>query len=230
MDRDAPISEVENGPIRILIAEDHAVVRQALSIMLGMESDVTVVGEAVDGEQAVALCQELDPDLVLMDVRMERMDGVEATRRIREICPDTSILILTGFGDEEILLQAVEAGAHGFLLKDASNEEVVEAIHRLVKGESLVTPSMLRRLLDEIAHRHEEPHPVHDKLTPREMEVLQALARGLRNEDIARELVISEKTVKTHLTSVFSKLQVEGGENLALLARSLLPQLARLSL
>lgn len=134
------MSEVENGPIRILIAEDHAVVRQALSVMLGMESDVTVVGEAVDGEQAVALCQELDPDLVLMDVRMERMDGVEATRILRGICPDTSILILTGFGDEEILLQAVEAGAHGFLLKDASSEELVEAIHRLVKGESLVTP------------------------------------------------------------------------------------------
>ena len=204
------MSVEENGPIRILIAEDHAVVRQALSVMLGMESDVMVVGEAVDGEQAVTLCQEVDPDLVLMDVRMARMDGVEATRRIREKCPDTNILILTGFGDEEILLQAVEAGAHGFLLKDASNDEVVEAIHRLVKGESLVTPSMLRRLLDEIAHRHEELQPTHDQLTPREMEVLQALARGLRNEDIARELVISEKTVKTHLTSIFSKLQVEG--------------------
>ena len=204
------MGEEVNGPIRILIAEDHAVVRQALSVMLGMESDVTVVGEAVDGEQAITLCQEVDPDLVLMDVRMARMDGVEATRRIREICPDTAILILTGFGDEDILLKAVEAGAHGFLLKDASNDEVVEAIHRLVKGESLVTPSMLRRLLDEIAHRHEESHPSHNQLTPREMEVLQALARGLRNEDIARELVISEKTVKTHLTSIFSKLQVEG--------------------
>lgn len=204
------MSETENGPIRILIAEDHAVVRQALSVMLGMESDVTVVGEAVDGEQAITLCQELNPDLVLMDVRMERMDGVEATRKLRGICPDTAILILTGFGDEQILLQAVEAGAHGFLLKDASSEELLEAIHRLVKGESLVTPSLLRRLLDEIAHRHEEPHPVHNQLTPREKEVLQALARGLRNEDIARELVISEKTVKTHLTSIFSKLQVEG--------------------
>jgi DNA-binding NarL/FixJ family response regulator len=204
------MSDPDYSPIRIVIAEDHAVVRQALRVMLEMEPDVTVVGEAVDGAEAVELTREENPDLAILDVRMEGMDGVEATRRIREFSPKTAILILTGFGDEDVLLEAVEAGAHGFLLKDATHDELLEAIRRLVRGESLVTPSMLRRLLDEIAHRQEFPQAAHDRLTPREMEVLKALARGLRNEDIARELVISEKTVKTHLTSIFSKLQVEG--------------------
>jgi DNA-binding NarL/FixJ family response regulator len=204
------MSETENALIRIVIAEDHSVVRQALRVMLEMEPDVTVVGEAVDGKDAIKLTKELEPDLVVLDVRMQGMDGVEATRRIRDQFPRIAILILTGFGDEEILLKAVEAGAHGFLLKDATHEELLDAIRRLVKGESLVTPSLLRRLLDEFAHRHEEPHPAPDQLTPREREVLQALARGLRNEEIARELVISEKTVKTHLTSIFGKLHVEG--------------------
>ena len=204
------MSEKEYTPIRIVIAEDHSVVRQALRIVLEMEPDVTVVGEAVDGEKAIKLTEELEPDLVVLDVRMQGMDGVEATRRIREQFPNIAILILTGFGDENILLQAVEAGAHGFLLKDATHEELLDAIRRLVKGESLVTPSLLRRLLDEFTHRHEEPHAAHGHLTPREKEVLQALARGLRNEEIARELVISEKTVKTHLTSIFGKLHVNG--------------------
>jgi DNA-binding NarL/FixJ family response regulator len=204
------MSETEYAPIRIVIAEDHAVVRQALRVMLEMEPDVTVVGEAVDGEEAAKLTEEHKPDLVVLDVRMEGMDGVEATRKIRKQNPETAILILTGFGDEDILVNAVEAGAHGFLLKDATHDELLDAIRRLVKGESLITPSLLRRLLDEFVHRQEEPRPAHNQLTPRETEVLQALARGLRNEEIARELVISEKTVKSHLTHIFGKLQVEG--------------------
>ena len=200
----------KSNPIRVLIAEDHAVVRESLRVMLEMDAGVLVVGEAVDGQQAVDLTLQLKPDLVLMDVRMEGMDGVCATRRLREICPDTPVLILTGFGGDEILVKAVEAGARGFLLKDATATELKDAIHRVVNGESLVTPSLLRTLLDEFAQRGRTAPPAPMNLTPREREVLRALARGLNNEDIARELVISEKTVKTHLGHIFSKLHVEG--------------------
>jgi DNA-binding NarL/FixJ family response regulator len=198
------------GLIRVVIAEDHAVVRQSLRVMLEIDAGVSVVGEAVDGQQAVDLTLQLKPDLVLMDVRMEGMDGVSATRRLREISPDTPVLILTGFGEDEILVKAVEAGARGFLLKDATATELKDAIHRVVNGESLVTPSLLRRLLDEFAQRGRTAPPAPMNLTPREREVLRALARGLSNEDIAQELVISEKTVKTHLGRIFSKLHVEG--------------------
>ncbi|MDK1045996.1 MAG: response regulator transcription factor, partial [Anaerolineales bacterium] len=143
-----------NGqPIRILIAEDHAIVRQSVKIMLEMEPEFIVVGEAEDGEQALELAGKVDPDLVLMDIRMEGMDGVEATRKLRERLPSIGVLILTGFGDDAILLQAVEAGAHGFLLKDATAEELKKAILRVVAGESHMTPSLLRKLLDELAIR-----------------------------------------------------------------------------
>jgi len=145
-----------------------------------------------------------------MDIRMEGMDGVEATRRLKEVEPDVPVLILTGFSEDQILLKAVEAGAQGFLLKDATATEVKDAIRRVVNGESLVTPSLLRKLLEEFSQRSKETHPAHSDLTPREMEVLLAVAQGKSNEEIARALVISEKTVKTHLGKVFSKLQVEG--------------------
>ncbi len=196
--------------IRIVIAEDHAVVRRALVVMLGTHPDLSVVGEATNGEEAVALAKELAPDVVILDVRMEGMDGVEATRLLQEACPEVAILILTGFDDVDILRASVEAGAHGFLLKDATEEELLEAIRRLVKGESLITPRLLRSFLADVSERQEGSQPTRAELTPRELEVLEALTRGLRNEDIARELVISEKTVKCHLTSIFAKLQVEG--------------------
>jgi DNA-binding NarL/FixJ family response regulator len=202
--------EAKEHPLRLLIAEDHVVVRQALRVMLEMEPDLEVVGEAPNGEQALSLAHELKPDLVLMDIRMEGMDGVEATRRLRQELPHVGVLVLTGYGEDAVLLKAVEAGAHGFLLKDASAAEVKEAIQRVVRGESLVTPSLLRRLLNEFSQREREIQPAHADLTPRELEVLEALAQGLSNEEIAKELVISEKTVKTHLGNIFSKLHVEG--------------------
>ncbi len=204
------MSSPNGQPVRILIAEDHAVVRQSVRVMLEMEPEFVVVGEAEDGQQALDLSEKVDPDLILMDIRMDGMDGVEATRILRERSPSIGILILTGFGDDAVLLQAVEAGAHGFLLKDASAEELKKAILRVVAGESHMTPALLRKLLDELATREELPHPAHSELTPREHEVLEALARGLSNEEIANELVISEKTVKTHLGSIFGKLHVDG--------------------
>jgi DNA-binding NarL/FixJ family response regulator len=200
----------EGRRLRIVIADDHAVVRQSLRLMLEMEREVDVVGEAADGAQAVSMAQELHPDLVLMDIRMEGMDGVEATRRLKEVEPGLPVLVLTGFGEDRILLDAVEAGAQGFLLKDATSGEVKDAIRRVVNGESLVTPSLLRKLLEEFSQRGRESKPAHSELTPREMEVLLAVAQGKSNEEIARALVISEKTVKTHLGKIFSKLQVDG--------------------
>jgi DNA-binding NarL/FixJ family response regulator len=206
------MSEVSEGskPIRIVIADDHAVVRQSLRLMLEMDDEVKVVGEASDGAEAITIAQELHPDLVLMDIRMEGMDGVQATRRLKELEPDLPVLVLTGFGEDHIVLDAVEAGAQGFLLKDATSAEVKDAIYRVVNGESLVTPSLLRKLLEEFSQRGKEARPPHSELTPREMEVLLAVAKGMSNEEIARALVISEKTVKTHLGKIFSKLQVGG--------------------
>ncbi len=195
---------------RIIIADDHLVVREAIRVMLEMEPEFEVVGEASDGKRALELAAQLEPDLVLMDIRMEGMDGVEATRLLRQSQPKLGVLILTGFGDDEVLLNAVEAGAQGFLLKDASADEVKSAILRVVQGESHMTPSLLRKLLDELAQREQRPEPAHSELTPREKEVLLALSRGLSNDEIAKELVISEKTVKTHLGSIFGKLQVGG--------------------
>jgi len=207
---------MNDKPYRIVIADDHLVVREAIRVMLEMEPEFEVVGEASNGMQALELAAQFEPDLVLMDIRMEGMDGVEATRLLRHQHPNVGVLILTGFGDDEVLLNAVEAGAQGFLLKDASADEVKSAILRVVQGESHMTPSLLRKLLDELAQREQRPDPAHSELTPREKEVLLALSRGLSNDEIAKELVISEKTVKTHLGSIFGKLQV-GGRDQAML-------------
>ena len=195
---------------RILLADDHSVVREAMRVMLEMDPEFQVVGEASDGQEALDLTAHQKPDLVLMDIRMDGMDGVEATRLLRERHPEVEVLILTGHGEDSELLDAVEAGARGFLLKDASSDEVKRAIHRVVAGESHMTPALLRQFMEDLVARDRRPQPAHNTLTPREREVLEALARGLSNEAIGRELVISEKTVKTHLGSIFGKLQVDG--------------------
>jgi len=200
--------EHDPQPIRVLLAEDHEMVREAMRIMLELEPSVEVVGEAANGEEALSLSQSLNPDLVLMDIRMGGMDGVEATRRMSAICPEIPVLILTGFAEDRYLLQAVEAGARGFMLKDATQDELIDAIIRVAGGESLVSPSLLRRLLEMFARRDGEGRKLQDDLTPREMEVLQSLAKGLTNERIANELSISKKTVKTWQAG--SRVQVPG--------------------
>jgi len=194
--------------IRVLIADDHPIVREGLRTILGFQEGIEVVGEASDGLEAVDLAQKLLPEVVLMDIRMSKLNGVEATRRIKAHNPQIGVIVLTNYDDDRYVFEGVEAGASGYLLKDISSDELSEAIHRVARGESLMAPSVLRKVLDEFAHRAEEREPPHEGLTPRELEVLQALARGLKNEEIAKELFITGKTVKSHLGSIFSKLGV----------------------
>lgn len=197
--------------IRVLIADDQAMIRSGLRMILETESNITVVGEAADGDDAVQLARRARPDVVLMDVRMPRMDGIEATQAI---CAEPSaprVLILTTFDLDDYVYAALRAGASGFLLKDAPAEQLVEAIRVVAEGDALLAPSVTRRLIDELARR-----PSLDSgavagvadLTDRELDVLRLVARGLSNAEIATELFLGEATVKTHLGRVFAKLQV----------------------
>lgn len=194
--------------IRVLIADDHPIVREGLRTILGFQEGVEVVGEASDGQEVVALAESLTPDVILMDIRMSKLDGVKATARIKAQNPQIGVIVLTNYDDDRYVFEGIEAGASGYLLKDVTSDDLVEAIRRVAQGESLMAPSVLRKVLDEFAHRSEEREQPHEGLTPRELEILQALARGLKNEKIAKELFITEKTVKSHLGSIFSKLGV----------------------
>lgn len=206
---------MSTGDIAVLIADDHAIVREGLRTILELESQgVRVIGEAAGGREAVERTRELQPDIVLMDVRMSDMDGVAATRRILEENAHTRVIILTNYDDDEYLFEAIRAGAAGYLLKDISPQELAQAIVTVHQGHSLVQPSVLGKLLEQFAALSREypttgRREAHEDLTPREMEVLKALAQGLNNREIADRLFISEKTVKTHITSIFSKLDVK---------------------
>ena len=198
--------------IRVLIADDQALFRRGLFVVLGTEDDIDVVAEAEDGEEAVAKAEEMAPDVVLMDVRMPRVNGIEAARRIREILPSTRILMLTVSDEEDDLYEAIKAGANGYLLKEISVEEVASAIHSVMQGQSLISPSMASKLLNEFnslakmaAEREQLPAPV---LTARELEVLKLVARGMSNKDVADELYISENTVKNHVRNILEKLHL----------------------
>jgi two-component system, NarL family, response regulator LiaR len=202
--------------IRVLIADDHAVVRQGLRTFLDLQEEIDVVGEAADGEEALAAIEELAPDVVLMDLVMPRLDGIEAIRRIRERTPATRVIVLTSFLDDDKVFPAVRAGAAGYLLKDVQPQELVRAIRTVRDGQALLHPAVAARLMEEIADdsRRREPDP----LTPREREVLALLARGLSNKAIARECGVSEKTVKTHVSNILGKLGVNDRTQAALWA------------
>jgi DNA-binding NarL/FixJ family response regulator len=197
--------------IRVLIADDQAMIRSGLRMILETETDLSVVGEAADGDDAVQLARRARPDVVLMDVRMPRKDGIEATRDICAQPGAPRVLILTTFDLDDYVYAALRAGASGFLLKDAPAEQLVEAIRVVAEGDALLAPSVTRRLIDELARR-----PALDSdtvagvadLTDRELDVLRLVARGLSNAEIATELFLGEATVKTHLGRVFTKLQV----------------------
>ena len=190
-------------PIRVLVVDDHPVVRSGLAALLAVETDLQVVGEAADGEEALALVRSLAPDVVLMDLRMPGLDGAGATARIVAEHPDTRVLVLTTFDTDDDILRAVEAGASGYLLKDAHRDELLAAVRSAARGETVLAAPVAARLMDRM--RAGAP----ESLTPRELQVLAAVGRGLSNADVGRELFIGEATVKTHLLRVFQKLGVD---------------------
>ena len=201
-------------PIRVLIVDDHALFRRGLEMVLAEEPDIELVGEASDGAEAVAKAGEALPDVVLMDIRMPKSSGIEACRAMKEVAPSTKIVMLTISDEEEDLFEAIRAGASGYLLKDIPYDEVADVVRAVHGGQSLINPSMAAKLLtefEELAKRDGEeraqdvPAP---KLTDREMEVLRLVARGMNNRDIAKELFISENTVKNHVRNILEKLQI----------------------
>jgi DNA-binding NarL/FixJ family response regulator len=200
--------------IRVLIADDHGVIRDGLGRLVEALGDMELVGVAADGEEAVARAAETAPDVVLMDLDMPRVDGIEATRRITEARPGTAVLVLTSFSDRPRILGALEAGACGYLLKDSASAEVADGIRAAARGESPLDPRAARTILNARA----EPDPL-EALSPREREVLALLVGGLPNKLIARRLEISEKTVKSHLTHVFRVIGVTDRTQAALWAQ-----------
>ncbi len=195
--------------IRVLVADDQRTVRDGLTMLVGLIDGVEVVGAACDGVEAVELAQTERPDVVLMDLRMPRMEGAEATRRIRAGLPATQVLVLTTYADDESLFPALEAGARGYLTKDASAEEIEQAIRALVAGETHLDPTVQQRLVAAVLDTKPIPdaqaQSLPDELTPREAEVLKLIAAGLSNAEIAEALVVSQATVKTHVNRVFYK-------------------------
>jgi len=206
--------EIETAPdaIRVVICDDHALFRRGLAMVLEEEEGIEVVGEAEDGDDAVAKAEELAPDVVLMDVRMPKRSGIEATRAIAEAVPTARIVMLTVSDEEEDLYEAIKAGAAGYLLKEVSIEEVASAIRAVVSGQSLITPSMASKLLAEfssLSRKVDERKAVlAPRLTVRELEVLKLVAEGMSNREIAVELYISENTVKNHVRNILEKLHL----------------------
>jgi DNA-binding NarL/FixJ family response regulator len=207
---------------RVLIADDQALVRAGFRKLLEASPDIEVVGEAADGREAVDRAQRLRPSLVLMDIRMPRLDGIEATRRLVAAHGDAvRVLILTTFGLDEYVYDALRAGASGFMLKDAPPEELLAAIEVVARGDALIAPAVTRSVIEEFARRspgQAAPAPVLDQLTARECEVLELLARGLSNAEIAERLVVSDGTVKTHVAHVLAKLRLRDRVQAVILA------------
>jgi len=201
---------IRASPVRIIVADDHEVVRSGFASQLGTQPDLTVVGTAADGVQAVRIGRELQPDVILMDIRMPGMDGIEATRQLTRDGPGgPRILVLTTFDLDEYVYDALRAGASGFLLKDVTAERLVDAVRVIAAGDALLAPGVTRRLISEFAHRPTaEPRRVLalEELTPRETQVLQLVAEGLSNHEIAARLVVTAETVKTHVSRILNKL------------------------
>jgi DNA-binding NarL/FixJ family response regulator len=197
--------------IRVLIADDQALVRGGFRLILQAQKDMEVVGEAEDGRQALQLAKELKPDVVLMDIRMPELDGIEATRRLGDSPDAPRVLMLTTFDMNEYVYEAMKSGASGFLLKDVRPEQLADAVRTVAAGDALLAPSITRRLIEEFVHRPppgQKRPPELEELTDRELEVLQLIAKGLSNTEIGGQLFVSEATVKTHVTRILAKLRL----------------------
>lgn len=196
--------------IRVLITDDHLVVREGLHLILETADDIEVIGEAVDGAECLRLVPELNPDLILMDLQMPRMDGITAIEHLRRDFPEIAIVILTTYNEDDLMIRALQAGARGYLLKDSSRENLLDTIHAAARGETLLKPEIVARMLALQSAPKPDSSPQTDSLlTDREHEVLQALARGERNKEIAYNLGITERTVKAHLQSIYQKFNVD---------------------
>ena len=194
--------------ISVLIVDDHAVLRYGLKSLLDLQEEIELVGEAANGQEAVEQVRQLVPDVVLMDLAMPEMDGIEATRRIRALSPSTKIVVLTSFRDDENVFSAIKAGAMGYLLKNIGPADLVKAIVAAYHGETQLHPEIAKQLMDEFILKPTQPATPIGELTGRELAVLRLVAQGQRNRDIAQNLVISEKTVKTHVSNILSKLHL----------------------
>lgn len=211
------------GPIRILIADDHELMRGGLRGMLDAQDDMEVVGEAADGAEAVDQAIALHPDVVIMDIRMPRLDGIEATRRLKaqgESAP--RVLVLTTFDLDEYVWQALRAGAGGFMLKDAPPRQMAEAVRTVAGGETLLAPAVTRRMVERFVRTPATPdeavRQTFGELTDRELEIVQLVARGMSNKEIAEQLYLSDATVKTHVTRILSKLELRDRVQIVVLA------------
>ncbi len=202
--------------IAVLIVDDHPVVRRGLRTFLELQDDIEVVGEASDGEEAVERVRDLLPDVALVDLVMPRLDGIEAIRRIRALSPSTRVIVLTSFADDDKVFPAVKAGAAGYLLKDVEPDALLQAILKVSRGEALLHPAIAAKLMAELSDQDQRPPDA--ALTERELDVLRLLAKGRANKEIASDLFISEKTVKTHVSNILAKLHLADRTQAALYA------------
>lgn len=206
---------MSSEPIRIVLIDDHAVVRKGLRAFLDTYPEIEVVGEASGGAEGVALVAKVLPDVALMDLVMPEMDGIEATRQIKQVSPSTQVIVLTSYGEDERIFPAIKAGALSYLLKDVGPDDLVRAIKAARRGEATLHPSVAARLMQELSGARSSPL---DLLTEREREVLACIARGMSNAEIAEHLIIGERTVKTHVSNILSKLHLQDRTQAALLA------------
>jgi len=205
--------------IKVLIVDDHKVVRQGLRTFLELQADVTVVGEADDGQTAVEMVRELHPNVVLMDLVMPRLDGISATRQVKALGTDVKVIALTSFTEDDKVFPAIQAGASSYLLKDVSPDDLVDAIRAAHRGETRLHPDIARKLMEQVTKQAPSRHePYMEEVTDREKDVVRLVAQGRSNQQIASELFISEKTVKTHISNILNKLQLQDRTQLAIYA------------